>query len=374
VSVVVPTYNRSRYVGEAVDSVLAQTLRDLELIVVDDGSTDDTADQLARFAGRLEYVRTENQGPARARNEGMKRAKGDYIAYLDSDDRYYPFKLQLQVSLLERHPDIGLVYSESSAFDDEGWFDEWHLQKYHHSAYARGVTYERLFQESRRIAEWLAPDGEPDGFRPEWRDRRVYFGRIFHAYLMNTVVFTPTILFRRSLLDEVGLQEPRFGLFHDLEFVLRLCRHHPVAFIDVPTYMLRYHAGQISTTTGPDRGRIAIRKQRALLRVFEAHRDDDAEFSRAHRALLDRQEARLRRAVAVPMLSLDNGTPHEERHHPRRARLHLRRCAALGHPSWFLWMLSFAPHFVRRVGMAALDRRQRFASTLKRMAGTGGQG
>jgi glycosyltransferase involved in cell wall biosynthesis len=371
VSVIIPTYNRANYIAAAIQSVLDQTLRDVEVVVVDDGSTDDTAERLAPVAGKLNYVRTGNQGPARARNEGMRRATGEYIAYLDSDDLYYPYKLQAQAEVLDRYPGLGLVYSEFSAFDDHGWFDEWHLREYHSSAYRRssGLTYDRFFSEQVTLSQLAAFAQSPAGFRPEWLQRRVYFGHIFDAYLMNTVVFTNSIMFRASLLEGVGFQDPRFGLFHDLEFVLRMCRNYPVAFIDAPTYKLRYHAGQISTTIGPERGLIAIRKQRDLLRVFKAHHCDEPDYYFSHKALMDRQLARLLRSVAVPMLSLDRGSRHEDRYYPRRARKYLRRCAALGYPEPFLWLLSFAPHFGRRVGMAVIDRRQKLIGALKRVMG-----
>lgn len=371
VSVIIPTYNRANYIAAAIESVFAQTLRDIEVVVVDDGSTDDTTERLAPFRGRLNYVRTGNQGSARARNEGMRRASGEYIAFLDSDDLYYPFKLQAQAEVLDKYPEVGLVYSDFSAFDDEGWFDEWHLREYHSSAYRRGggLTYDCFFSEQVTLSQLAAFAQIPDGFRPEWLQRRVYFGHIFHAYLLNTVVFTNSVMFRVGVLAQVGLQEPRFGLFHDLEFVLRVCRRYPVAFIDAPTYKLRYHAGQISTTIGPERGRIAIRKQRDLLRVFKAHRSDDADYDYSHKSLMDRQLARLLRSVAVPMLSLDQGHPHEDRYYPRRARKYLCRCAALGYPEPLLWLLSFAPHFGRRVGMAVIDRRRKLIVALKRLMG-----
>src|SRR5690242_14976762 len=111
VSVIIPTYNRARFVGEAVASALAQTLPPLEVIVVDDGSTDDTADVVARLNDpRVVYLRQENAGPATARNTGVEAARGDLIALLDSDDRWLPRKLELQVPLFEGDGKIGLVY------------------------------------------------------------------------------------------------------------------------------------------------------------------------------------------------------------------------------------------------------------------------
>ncbi|MBX3703129.1 MAG: glycosyltransferase family 2 protein, partial [Steroidobacteraceae bacterium] len=90
VSVVIPTYNRAAYIRQAIDSVLQQTMTDFEIIVVDDGSTDDTREVVAGYGERIRYLRTANGGPARARNAGMAEARGQYIAWLDSDDTYHP--------------------------------------------------------------------------------------------------------------------------------------------------------------------------------------------------------------------------------------------------------------------------------------------
>lgn len=111
VSVVIPAYNTGRFIAEAIESVLAQTFTDFEAIIVDDGSTDDTRDVVARFTDpRLRYVYQDHAGVSAARNAGIRRAQGRYIAFLDADDWWLPEKLALQVRLLESHPETGLVY------------------------------------------------------------------------------------------------------------------------------------------------------------------------------------------------------------------------------------------------------------------------
>ena len=122
VSVVIPTYNRSDYILEAVESILTQTYRDFEIIIVDDGSTDDTRDVLAGQieAGTIRYIYQENRSKSAARNHGIRLAKGEYIAFLDSDDLFTPTKLAKQVAFLDEHPDIGFVHSWYSKFDDAG--------------------------------------------------------------------------------------------------------------------------------------------------------------------------------------------------------------------------------------------------------------
>ena len=106
VSVIIPTYNRAEYVTHAIDSVLAQTYTDYEIIVVDDGSADNTKDVLLPYMDRIRYIYQENAGLSAARNTGIKAAKGDWIAFLDSDDEWLPGKLAVQMRAVERHPQL----------------------------------------------------------------------------------------------------------------------------------------------------------------------------------------------------------------------------------------------------------------------------
>jgi glycosyltransferase involved in cell wall biosynthesis len=111
-SVIIPTYNRARKVVRAVQSVMAQTFDDYEIWVIDDGSTDDTYGALSCLKdGRINYVCQSNSGVAIARNTGIARARGKYIAFLDSDDRWYPTKLERAARAIHAHPDVGLFYS-----------------------------------------------------------------------------------------------------------------------------------------------------------------------------------------------------------------------------------------------------------------------
>ena len=120
VSAIIPTYNHERFIGEAVDSVLAQTLLPLEVIVIDDGSTDDTAEVLARYGDRIRVIRQDNAGVAAARNAGIAAARGEYLAFLDSDDSWYPHKLELQMARFASQQDLGLVHCGAKIVDAEG--------------------------------------------------------------------------------------------------------------------------------------------------------------------------------------------------------------------------------------------------------------
>src|SRR5262245_15747118 len=121
VSVVIPTYNCGRLVTEAVDSVLGQTVPPAEVIVVDDGSQDDTAERLAAYAGRVRYLRQENQGVAAARNCGVAASGGEVVAFLDADDVWHPRKLEFQLAALDRHPGLGLLGTGSFDWPAAAW-------------------------------------------------------------------------------------------------------------------------------------------------------------------------------------------------------------------------------------------------------------
>jgi glycosyltransferase involved in cell wall biosynthesis len=120
VSIIIPTYNRAKLLKEAVDSVLTQTYRDLEIIVVDDGSTDETSALMATYGERVRYIRQENAGVSAARNRGICASTGKYIGFLDDDDTYLATKIERQVEYLTKHPEIGFVHCRYYVMDEAG--------------------------------------------------------------------------------------------------------------------------------------------------------------------------------------------------------------------------------------------------------------
>jgi len=338
VSVIIPTYNRADLLSEAIESVLGQTHKDTEIIVIDDGSTDNTREKLKPYQGRIKYKYIENGGPALARNMGMRMAKGQYIAFLDSDDLYYPYKIEIQADFLDKHPEVAMVCSEFSAFNDNEFWDEFHLKRYHSVAYMDNeATYEDIYSESMSIAD--------AGLNlKEWEHRKIYVGDIFDRYYNEPILSTNTVMFRRKILESIGFQHEPYWLFEDYEFVLRIAKSNRVAFIDAPTYKLRYHSDQISTTrkklNGPE---ILFNKHVNLLKIAKKHGLHDRDYYAQNKTEVDRKLAGLNKTLAITSMSTGKNI--------KRARAHLGRCAQRNKPEYLLWLLTFTPHIIRSISL-----------------------
>lgn len=238
VSVIVPTYNRAYCLADAVNSVLAQTHGNVEVIIIDDGSTDDTAQLVAARWGRdrrVKYFRQANQGVTAARNQGLARAFGDYVALLDSDDRWKPWKLRAQVACMISCSEIGMVWTDMEAVDPDGRIVHPAYLKTMYGNYRR-FTDAQLFSCAYPLAQ-IIPDA-PD----EIRGGTFRTGSIYSQMFMGSLVHTSTVLLRRSRLDAVkGFNESLKLSGEDYDFHLRTCRQGPVGFIDLSS--IQYQIG-----------------------------------------------------------------------------------------------------------------------------------
>lgn len=237
VSVIIPTYNRAYCIERAIDSAAAQTHRELEILVVDDGSTDGTDELIRRrYAAdpRVRCIRQPNSGVSGARNTGLRAARGEYVALLDSDDSWKPWKLELQLRCLSRVPQAGMIWTDMEAFDSSGKLVSERYLRRMYSAY-RWFTAETLFTESAPAAA-LCPDLGPA------KGATLYWGDIFSPMVMGNLVHTSTVLIRRSRQQAVGgFNEQLKYSGEDYEFHLRTCRQGPVAFVDVAS--IEYRVG-----------------------------------------------------------------------------------------------------------------------------------
>lgn len=231
VSIVLPTYNRGYCIDRALDSVLRQTYANFELLVVDDGSTDNTAAIICERYGRdprFKYFVQKQSGVSVARNLGLRQARGKYVAFVDSDDVWKPWKLDLQIACMEFLPeDVGMIWTDMEAVDRTGRvFDPRHLRNYYR-AY-RWFGQDSLFRDSYNVRDVL-PQAPPEGAAV-----RLHVGDIFSQMLMGNLVHTPTVVLRRTRLEKVrGFDESMLCAGGDYDFHLRTCREGEVAFLDV---------------------------------------------------------------------------------------------------------------------------------------------
>lgn len=226
VSVIIPTYNRARLVVESIESALRQTTPPREVIVVDDGSTDDTSCAVASFGNRIIYVRQENQGVGSARNRGMAMARSRYIAFLDSDDIWPEFKLELQVAVMEENPDLGLLFSDFLIMRETGELVPHGLHTwYHHSK-----PWEEIFEHVNVSSVSVPSIGAPV---------RLYCGQLYRALLDEFYVLTSCAMVRADRLTSDARFTERVEIYEDWEFFARIARTSDAGFLDLDTTINR---------------------------------------------------------------------------------------------------------------------------------------
>jgi glycosyltransferase involved in cell wall biosynthesis len=194
VTVIIPCYNNADFIADAVNSVLQQDYPRIEVIVIDDGSTDSSVAVLQQFEDRIRLIRQANQGPAAARNTGLKAATGDYIAFNDADDIWLPGKLMAQVSYMQQHPHIGLCYTN---------FTVWRQQ-----------------QPIEQFIAQLRPPSSPtevDAGRSGW-----LYTQLLEKSLMSTIA----VMLRRELVRTVGFFDTSLAIGEDYDYWIRVSRQY----------------------------------------------------------------------------------------------------------------------------------------------------
>jgi glycosyltransferase involved in cell wall biosynthesis len=240
VSVVIPTYQRAAILGRAIESVLDQSYPSVEVIVVDDGSTDGTRalveKYIASYGDCVRYLYQPNAGVTAARNLGLKAVRGEFIALLDSDDVWLPWKLTAQVALLQALPEVGMTWTDMTATDEAGTVLMRNYLRTFYSAYSR-VNEDEIFSLSGSFSR-LCPAVEGVSEKTTYR-----VGQIFGPMLMGNLVHTSTVLMRRERLQQIGgfdTELRRTG--EDYDFHLRNCACGPVALLDEPSILYRVGA------------------------------------------------------------------------------------------------------------------------------------
>jgi glycosyltransferase involved in cell wall biosynthesis len=203
VSVVIPTYNYSKYIGEAIRSVYDQTLQDFEIIVVDDGSTDNTKEIVQSFGEKIRYFYQSQQGPAKARNKGIMESRGKFVAFLDSDDVWLPTKLEKQVKKFGENSGTGMVLTDNFLFDEAGIYREYVNKK---------------------------------GY--------LLTGDVVANILINSGVVTPTVMVRRDVFARIGMFEEDLLIAEDDNMWIRIAVEYGVDIVDESLAKIRDHRGR----------------------------------------------------------------------------------------------------------------------------------
>ena len=208
VSIIIPTYNCARYIGRALDSVCAQTYKDYEILLVDDGSTDDTKDVSMQYGRKVTYLYQQNRGVSAARNHAILKANGELFAYLDADDMWYPEKLERQVAFLDVHQECGMVHSEMSVINEQ---DE--------------ILHLRFYEETKRSV-------------PQ--------GHCVQQLLMRCHIQTLTVLERRSSFDLVGGFDERLPIAQDyLHWIMIAAEGQALGYLAEPLGKYRWRTGSL---------------------------------------------------------------------------------------------------------------------------------
>jgi glycosyltransferase involved in cell wall biosynthesis len=243
VSVIIPTYNRGWIVKEAIESVLKQDFTDFELIVVDDGSTDNTAEILHGFGSDIRVIKQSNRGVSAARNRGIQASVGRWIAFLDSDDLWLPQKLSRQVDFFNAHPEAPICQTE-----------------------------EQWIRNGRRV-------------NPKLRHRK-FSGMIFERSLELCLVSPSAVMIRKRLFSDVGLFDESLPVCEDYDLWLRVSCRFPVYLIDTALIIKRGgHPDQLSRAPGLDKYRI-----QSLCQIIESNLLSEAQRAAAVRMLKEKSD------------------------------------------------------------------------------------
>ena len=242
ISVIIPTYNRAFRLRNALRSIYAQTLKPMEVLVIDDGSTDETGEMIKSEFPQVRYIPTKSKGVSHARNVGIRASRGQWIALLDSDDEWLPGKLAAQVELIKRNPGYRICHTE------EIWI-------------RHGVRVNQMDKH------------------------RKSGGRIFQDCLPLCVISPSSVMIERSLLKDVGLFDEKLIVCEDYDLWLRICAREPVLFVEEPL-ITKYggHDDQLSQQHwGMDRFRI-----KALEKIIRHGRLDHEDRQAAIEVLIEK--------------------------------------------------------------------------------------
>jgi glycosyltransferase involved in cell wall biosynthesis len=207
-SIIIPVYNSENYIEECIESVLNQTFKAFEIIVVDDGSTDRTPEIVGKYSGIVTYIRHANQGPSVARNAGLKISRGKYLCFLDADDIYKPERLEKLIGFLEDYPELGYTFSDVEVFDGGQIKEQSLIARWGNEFYS--IPHHAVDECKRLFTTTLTP----------------------YLIKLRSFIHTSTITIRRNALPEKTLFIPGFHYGEDAELWARIAYRADGGYID----------------------------------------------------------------------------------------------------------------------------------------------
>lgn len=264
-SIIIPTYNRAHLLKQALKSIQNQTFKDYEIIIVNDGSKDNTDEIVSQSELNINYIKQKNAGLNAARNVALKQARGKYIALLDDDDLWLDFKSGLQIKILEKYPHIAYIFSDFYIFNEtnklsnglQTWFQD-------------QLNWDYVFDDYTNINNIIKVEKKN-------KIEKFYTGNIYFELLKNPLILPSTVIFRKSILkNELKFYE-KDSLFGDWDFFARLAKNHLVGFIPFETTLNRSHVDDVRITKMPEIEQIK-RRLDLIYRVWEK----DEEFYKTY--------------------------------------------------------------------------------------------
>ena len=300
VSVVIPTFNRAHLIGRAIESVLGQIEIGDEIIVIDDGSTDETYQAVLKYQDKIIYIRQINSGAGAARNRGVASAKNPLIAFLDSDDEWKPGKLKFQRRLMEKRKDIVFSFTDFSVRGKNGIEEHDFIKNW-----LRGYT---NLTAVKTIAEILGPPipySSLAPLEPNEKDFSVHIGNMYKYELQNNCIFTGCIVVNRETAGSALHFAEDIMTFEDYECYGRLSGAGVGAYLDIETAIQVSHAGGRLTDTNIENS------IRARLKLTERIWGQNTEFLKENRADYDKVISQLHMILIKALIS--NGKNAEAR-------------------------------------------------------------
>jgi glycosyltransferase involved in cell wall biosynthesis len=238
VSVIIPVYNGERFIRQSIQSVVEQGYDNLEIVCVDDGSTDNTRSLIAKEFPQVSYVYQANKGPAAARNLGMRSSTGEYIAFLDSDDIWLPGKLSAQIECMRQHDDAKISHTNIN------------------------------LKVAGKLGETIYPIATQDG-------------RIFEGLLLHTgSVVCSTLLLKRECIDNVGYFDEELRTSEDVHLFLRLAYRYEFHFLKQPLVTKVHHGANLTSGTNPYFGAGTLLALEKIERLFPEYSRENSKVMR----------------------------------------------------------------------------------------------